>query len=109
VKVNGLEMGQGVRSWEEQVEISRDVFSMSDDQVLDLNLAGGCYKQHKSGSTVRTVLEEAAKEARGKYVPDLQAEIGEGNVHCWALVRVGLARIVCANVFPPPAKQQEHA
>ncbi|ELR15712.1 uncharacterized protein ACA1_378620 [Acanthamoeba castellanii str. Neff] len=106
VKVQGLVLGQGVQSWEKQVEISRTIDNMGgdDEAVLDLPLAKGD-NFRKPGSTVRTVLEEAIQEARGKYVPALQAEVGEANVHCWALVRVGMTRIVCKKVLPVEQQQ----
>jgi hypothetical protein len=106
VKVQGLVLGQGVQSWEKQVEISCTINNVGgdDEAVLDLPLAKGD-NFRKPGSTVRTVLEEAIQEARGKYVPALQAEVGEANVHCWALVRVGMTRIVCKKVLPVEQQQ----
>ncbi len=83
--------GQGVRIWEKQVEISEEIDDLTDDEVLDLALAW----QDKDLSTVRDVLKVAVEEARSKYLP---VEGGEANIHCWALVRVGLKRIICKKV-----------
>jgi hypothetical protein len=98
VKVNGLVLGQGVQSWEKQVEISHEIDKMSDHAVLALPLSEIYFKQHKSRATVQAVLEEAVREAQDKYLPALKAEMGEANVDCWALVRVGLARVVLQKV-----------
>ena len=100
MKVQGLKLGQGEPNWEKQVELSRRVDSMGRDEpfddkpVLDLPLVT------PAGSTVGSALAAASEEARVRYVPTLQAEVGEANVHCWALVRVGMARIVCEEVLP---------
>ncbi len=85
--------GQGVRTWEKQVEISEEIDDLTDDGVLDLALAW----QDKDLSTVRDVLKATVEEARSKYLPSvlMADEGGEANIHCWALVRVGLKRIIC--------------
>jgi len=63
VKVNGLVLGQGMQSWEKQVEISHEIDKMSDKAVLDLPLAEVYFKQCKSRATVQTVLEVVVREA----------------------------------------------
>jgi hypothetical protein len=56
------------------------------------------YKQHPPGSKVPTVLDKATSEARGKYLPSLREEFGEANVHCWAVVRVGLGTLLLEKI-----------
>ncbi len=81
-----------MRTWEKQVEISEEIDDLTDDEILDLALAW----RDKDLSTVRDVLKAAVEEARSKYLPS--DEGGEANIHCWALVRVGLKRIICTKV-----------
>jgi hypothetical protein len=89
-------------NWEKLCEISRreldDETKVSDDDILGLPLNVAFMKQYKRGDTVKTVLEKAVQEARSTHLPPLQKEIGQANVHCWVLVRVGTRRIIWKQV-----------
>jgi hypothetical protein len=110
IPVQGLELAKtaGGRfeetTWEKLCEISRleldDETQVSDDNILALPLNVGFMKQHKKGDTVKIVLDKAVEEAKSKYLPPLQGELGPTNVHCWALVKVGLRRIIWKKVNP---------
>ena len=108
IRVQALELaktedGRNIEdSWEKLCEISRreldDETKVSDDDILGLALNVAFMKQFKRGDTVKTVLEKAVQEARNTHLPPLQKEIGQANVHCWVLVRVGTRRIIWKQV-----------
>ena len=105
--MQGLELaktenGKIEDNWEKLCEISRceldDEKNVSDDDILGLPLNVAFMKQFKKGDTVKTVLENAVQEAKCTHLPPLQKEIGQANVHCWVLVRVGMKRIIWKQV-----------
>lgn len=94
-----------MQSWKKKVEISSSLIDgLPDDEVLKLALSKVYFyrEEPKSGATVQDVLEETVNEARDKYLPAMQAQGANSNdnFHCWALVRVGLARVVWQKVVP---------
>jgi len=100
--VQALELAKTEDSWEKLCEISRreldDETKVSDDDILGLPLNVAFMKQYKRGDTVKAVLEKAVQEAWSTHLPPLQKEIGQANVHCWVLVRVGTRRIIWKQV-----------
>jgi len=109
VRVQALELaktkdGRKIEdNWEKLREISHfeldDGQQVSDDDILRLRLNVAFMKQFKKGDTVKTVLEQAVQEVQHTHLPPLQKELGQANVHCWVLVRVGMKRIIWKKVM----------
>ena len=92
------EAGKIEDKWEKLCDISWELAQMSSEDTLCLPLNVAFAKQYKKGDTVATVLERAVQDARTIHLPPLQKEIGQANVKCWVLVRVGMSKILWQRV-----------
>jgi hypothetical protein len=110
IKIEWLSMAENIIQWKQLLELSNEITIMNDENVLSLKLKKPFQIKIDNYNiihcnTVREVMEGAKTEYFDKYhtklLTRLQKEFGNDvDVHVYALVRVGVSRILHNKIYP---------